>query len=127
MDDAPFPAPAPDAQAPAGDHPPDAAPGFEAEVSSLRHNGSPLRAAELGGPRLSRRQRLVRVGGLVALVAAALLALTAPVYGPSLRALLTPHAPPLTLYDTGSGRALGTLTPVRDAGQLVAGGDDLLR
>ena len=77
-----------------GQRPQGAAAEFEAEVSSLRPGGTPPRPAQLGGSRLSRRQRLVRVGALVALVAAALLALTAPVYGPALRALLSPHLPP---------------------------------
>ena len=94
MDSGPPDAPPTGATAPAGDRLLDAAPGFEAEVSSLRPHGAPPRHAELGGPRLSRRQRLMRVGALTALVAAALLTLTAPLYGPSLRALLTPHAPP---------------------------------
>lgn len=105
MDDAPTDAAAVGATAPSGERPllllpapggllADTAPGFEAEVSSLRPNGTPPRRMELGGPRLSRQQRLLRVGALVALVGAALLTLTAPVYGPTLRALLTPHTPP---------------------------------
>lgn len=94
MDDATADTPVAGATALPDDRLPDSAPGFEAEVSSLRPHGAPPRQAELGRPRLSRRQRLMRIGGLVALVAGAMLALTAPLYGPSLRALLTPHAPP---------------------------------
>lgn len=91
MDEAPSSPPFVEAP---GERPPEPVPELEAEVSSLRPGDSPPRRAELGGPRLSSRQRLLRVGVPVALLAVVLLALTAPAYGPVLRALLTPHTPP---------------------------------